>query len=423
NIIDFDFFADVAHDGLDEQRIWQFSWGGRPAFDPVWNMVLESSTGYSGSLGRQVTLNNLEPDQIQTSLMDALEKSAAEGAIVLIATGVDLTNGESRSFLFKDGQYEDTGNSRAMSRNQLVQHSLDGKMVVTLTGHHGVQDDISTPQPGLWTLGPMHAQRGRQLFPVIHHDDLSMSLMGRHLSDEVHLIIDGRRVEGSIEKHSNEHIKVTLANAPQEGLRFLQVQNRDGLFTNDFIFHVARDRDDAIALQNRLDPKRERAIRDAIQRGDVDTIARLFDEGAPVLSAFRSDGTMPLVLAAMSGEDAIVEYLISIGADVRTPNRDGNTALHLAAFMCHPTVVQRLLDHGAPIDARSRSGDTPADTVRDTWNQGLAGFYSNLINGGHFKQELTVIQKRRPQILKLLTQYERLHARRDSPTAPPLAMQ
>ena len=107
NIIDFDFFADVAKDGLDEQRIWQFSWGGRPAFDPVWNMVLESSTGYSGSLGRQVTLNSLAPDKIHTSLMDALEKSAAEGAVVLIATGVDLTNGKSRSFLFEDGQTDE----------------------------------------------------------------------------------------------------------------------------------------------------------------------------------------------------------------------------------------------------------------------------------------------------------------------------
>ena len=91
--------------------------------------------------------------------------------------------------------------------------------------------------------------------------------------------------------------------------------------------------------------------------------------------------------------------------------------------MCHPTVVQRLLDHGAPIDARSTSGDTPADTVRETWSQGLAGFYSNLINGGHFKQELAVIQERRPKILKLLTQYERQHARRDSRRPPPLAMQ
>ena len=91
--------------------------------------------------------------------------------------------------------------------------------------------------------------------------------------------------------------------------------------------------------------------------------------------------------------------------------------------MCHPTVVQRLLDHGAPIDARSTSGDTPADTVRDTWSQGLAGFYSNLINGGHFKQELAVIQQRRPQILKLLTQYERLYTHRDSHSTPPLAMQ
>ena len=57
NIIEFDFFRRVAERGLDERSIWQFSWAGRPRFDPVWNMVLEGSTGFSGAFARQVTLN------------------------------------------------------------------------------------------------------------------------------------------------------------------------------------------------------------------------------------------------------------------------------------------------------------------------------------------------------------------------------
>ena len=57
NIIDFDFYRRVAEKGNAERSVWQFSWGGRARFNPVWDMVLEGSTGFSGAFARQVTLN------------------------------------------------------------------------------------------------------------------------------------------------------------------------------------------------------------------------------------------------------------------------------------------------------------------------------------------------------------------------------
>ena len=49
-------------------------------FDPVWDMVLEGSTGFSGSLGRQVTINSsTTEDSLSNDLLDALERSSSEG--------------------------------------------------------------------------------------------------------------------------------------------------------------------------------------------------------------------------------------------------------------------------------------------------------------------------------------------------------
>jgi len=89
NIIEFDFYARVAERGQSEEDIWRFSWGGRSRFNPVWDMVLEGSTGCSGSFARQVTLNKATVnDELTSDLLDALERSAGEGAIVLECDGV-----------------------------------------------------------------------------------------------------------------------------------------------------------------------------------------------------------------------------------------------------------------------------------------------------------------------------------------------
>jgi hypothetical protein len=89
NIIDFDFYRRVAERGQPERSIWQFSWSGRRRFDPVWNMVLEGSTGYSGSFARQVTLNKASAnDDLTGDLLGALELSAGEGGVVLEVDGV-----------------------------------------------------------------------------------------------------------------------------------------------------------------------------------------------------------------------------------------------------------------------------------------------------------------------------------------------
>ena len=72
NIIDFPFYRRLAEQGIPERSVWQLSWGGRRAFDPVWEMVLEGSTGFSGAFARQVTVNQTTAKStITSSLLDA----------------------------------------------------------------------------------------------------------------------------------------------------------------------------------------------------------------------------------------------------------------------------------------------------------------------------------------------------------------
>ena len=66
-----------------------FSHGGlERLFDPVWDMVLEHSTGYSGAFARQVTLNQQSVgDTITLDLLTALEQSAREDVVILKSHG------------------------------------------------------------------------------------------------------------------------------------------------------------------------------------------------------------------------------------------------------------------------------------------------------------------------------------------------
>ena len=85
-------------------------------------MVLEGSTGFSGSLGRQVTLNSsTTEDSLSNDLLDALER-LPEGAVVLQAEGLVIEEGKARSVILqydatlKGGSYVETTGQRNIAK-------------------------------------------------------------------------------------------------------------------------------------------------------------------------------------------------------------------------------------------------------------------------------------------------------------------
>lgn len=104
----------------------------------------------------------------------------------------------------------------------------------------------------------------------------------------------------------------------------------------------------------------------AAQAGDAGQALAALEEGADVntLSAVGSPGAYtPLMLAAMFGHTALVELLLSRGADpnAETPSERGvetRTVLTVAAVNGEVGIVGLLLRHGASARAVNSAGQT-----------------------------------------------------------------
>ena len=174
-----------------------------------------------------------------------------------------LINGEEAArvaFEFKEKTYVETGKIRkSFTRTTLLSLAANGRFVGTFTARHGVKVGIDNPQPGIWTWGPIQAQSGRQKFPVLSPDKTIMTISGRHIQEGAHLIVDGRRVPGTFTSQQGAFydmdITVKLETLPAEGIHFLQLQNPDGMFSNDFIFHVTYERTDDTSSTSSQNPK------------------------------------------------------------------------------------------------------------------------------------------------------------------------
>ena len=242
NLVTLQPFAELAELGIPERELWRRTWGQREAFDPVWDMVEEHSTGYSGAFARQATLNQasmLKP--ITSDIINALEQSAREEAIILAVSGVMIEGDNARAVSMRfDGQ-EYVSSIGSYTQEELVALTRGGKFIGTFTGHHGLNTDFDHPQPALWTLSPIHEQSGPQEFPNIHSEQLAMSLNARHVDADAHIIVNGRRVDGTINLQDDEMIRVEFTERPPLGMNLLQLQTRGGLISNDFIFYATSE--------------------------------------------------------------------------------------------------------------------------------------------------------------------------------------
>ena len=247
NVIDLDFYQRVALTGNDERSIWQFSWAGRRRFDPIWDMVLEGSTGFPGAYARQLTLDkDTANDKSVMDLLNALVESARQGQTLLQADGLQLEMPDEKNFAvefdpdFAGGAFVNrAGDAAAWPVSQLVKMAMEGRLVATFTARIGNSVGYDNPQPALWTRGPIQVQRGHQRFPNLVSGNLEMKLSGRHINNDAMLLVDGRKVKGQISM-SSEDVSVALAELPAPGIHFLQVQNKNGLTSNEFIFTVGQ---------------------------------------------------------------------------------------------------------------------------------------------------------------------------------------
>ena len=240
NVIDLMHLVNM-DDTFPERNIWLL--GG--ASPDIWEMVVQGGTGFSGSFARQTTLNTATADLPLTGhILDALETSDTEGAILLQAEGarVDGDQGTAVALEFDDGLYREREGTATYSRSQLIQSAANGELVLTLTGRTGLYVDVDHPQPALWPVAAIHSQT-RNVGLAFLSDELTLRINGRHVRDGAFATVDGRRVDarirceiGTLPDCDGEVLIVELDSAPDPGgLHFLQIQNPNGLVSNDMM--------------------------------------------------------------------------------------------------------------------------------------------------------------------------------------------
>ena len=232
-----------------------------------------------------------------------------------------------------------------------------------------------------------------------------MTMNARHVTEDAHVIVDGRRVQATVKKGTAETIAITIDSLPPNGLHFLQIQNSQGLFSNDFIFHVA-DKEEDVEGSPRNDPDQLRNLLErSIASGSVARVKRHLKLGARVNRLHQENGMTPLASAALHGHLEIIELLLEHKADVKKSNRDGNTALHNAAFMCRSEIVSALLKNGASPTIRSHRRESSIDVVSGDWSKSLGDLYRYLNTVVAHKTNLGKLHEQRKDMVMQLRKH------------------
>jgi ankyrin repeat protein/L-ascorbate metabolism protein UlaG (beta-lactamase superfamily) len=109
-------------------------------------------------------------------------------------------------------------------------------------------------------------------------------------------------------------------------------------------------------------------------------IARLLIEAGATVDAGDSDETTPLCVAAGAGRGEMVALLIEKGADVNRRDRNGGYSLSFAASAAKAGVVRQLLESGADLDYESPEGFT---LLQLSARRGLGDLFHLLLEKGH----------------------------------------
>jgi DNA-binding beta-propeller fold protein YncE len=245
--------------GYDELTVWAVAFGSlsQPgAFRSVYNvgpfdifqMIEEMSLGQSGALGRQLTLNLRSATGGERSATEAvlavLEAADLNGQVNLRGSG--LRNGVAKSLSFRsDGTYQ--GGGVTLTRTQLLDEAAAGTTTLTLVAYTRAAVDAGTVQPTIWVnaVGGV-LDNGRPNLPLFTAANPALiTLRGRDIQPGAIPLIDGDPVgldapvscaSGTLPNCATTQIRLDLATLPaavDPGLHALQLQNPNGLLTNE----------------------------------------------------------------------------------------------------------------------------------------------------------------------------------------------
>jgi len=214
-------------------------------------MLEEASTGHSGALGRQVTLNAataVAPELADTEgVISALELADDRGLVNLRATGARRQSGV---FLWTtlsyrdDGTYKSATDGLSLTRAELIAEAAAGNAVMTLTGALPGNFGAETHRQPLLSVATTAdvAPLGSPALPILPAGN-PMSLIGIDVRGDASILLDGEVVAGTILCTGGSFtpycdsglIEIALDTVPAANrLYLLQVQNPGGPLSVEF---------------------------------------------------------------------------------------------------------------------------------------------------------------------------------------------
>jgi hypothetical protein len=211
--------------------------------DDIFQMAEEASTGYSGAIGRQVTLNTVTtaactPCEVDTILAE-LEAADANGVVNLQGKGRRNANSNFNvEYNAGAGNYRNQGGA-TFSRSQLISEAQSGAMLLTLTAElrANVGDLLQFPQPVLAPAGGTLHDSIEQAIPA--GTAWNVVVQGIDVSSTAKILIDGQLVSGSVSCTASGGVCISNVTIPipspglSSGLHQVQVQNPKGLLSNE----------------------------------------------------------------------------------------------------------------------------------------------------------------------------------------------
>ena len=102
-----------------------------------------------------------------------------------------------------------------------------------------------------------------------------------------------------------------------------------------------------------------RGLFDAVDKGNIEELKKQLASGADVNA--HGGVEFPINRATQFGHKAIIELLISKGADVNVEDPQGYTPLHRVAFDGHKKMAELLIANGADVNVRNGWKAAPLD--------------------------------------------------------------
>ncbi len=222
-------------------------------FEPTYNvrplnlfqMFEEASTGYSGALGRQVTLNSTTAGQASVqAVLSSLQAADTRGVVNLRGAGLRSGAKVNLSWDAPNNHYLVGTSNVTLTQAQLIAEAVSGTTLATLTAHLR-SGTATSPQPLLSSTGsPSSGLIGDPPLPnpSTASNPPAFTLTSLDVSTTAVVFVNGQLSSGatvacgagSAGGFCNDGlVTVDLATSPGAGLHLLQVQNPSGLLSNE----------------------------------------------------------------------------------------------------------------------------------------------------------------------------------------------